>query len=237
MTNEYYAAFKDDIALAREWFEDNELNKLTYHDVVIFRITHRIGESKSSTVEAINSDTVRRVTERDYCVEFLKITKQMPNKRVLTYIYNMPYASAGLLVNGSPLFEKASSGCRYMPTGYVIPVGDELNDTGVEIVMGRETTGKYVCDQVDKSRIATVRSLQWVPSIKYPMNKRSTLPKAVDTDVIPNCVVNTLSLLAKVGSGVYEVSKDNTDFNGIVVTPVLALYEQIVNAKTISSKL
>jgi len=233
LAKERYVLFKDLLLNAKQWMESQEINLLGYEDVCIFRISNKIGEVKDSIVEAIEQDPIRKATEKDYCVDFLKITKKGSGTRVDVYNYTMDYTPAGLIgKDGKPMF--TGTKCRYMPEGVVLPAGHEDNNLGIDIQFSRATTGKMVCDQVDSSSLLRVRSAVWVPEMKYVGDSRSRLPVSKNiVDIGFNELVKCMSLLAMGGEKIYKIS-DQSKFNGIIVTPAKLVYNQIVDAYNIA---
>jgi len=235
-SKEYYELFKEDLSNAVQWFESNSLQEADLYDVCIFRISHRIGEIKDEEVARIKADKKLKITLVDYCVEFAKITSRYGVEQTKTYSYSMPYQSAPLIHNGRPLFNQEGTECRYMPAYYLIAADEVYNKSDEAIILSREGAGKYVCDRVDTATPPTVKSYNWTPGINY--TTYTTMPEVALIEKLPMCVVNSLSLLALVGKGAYVVnSKAEADkFNGIIVTPVVIIYNQILDALVIANK-
>ncbi len=244
---------KPHIDNAKQWFEDEGLHLLTFEDVVIFRIGSSIGPVKMYDEDKLADDAdVRQIVERDFVVDFMKITKK-DGDTVMGYSYKQLYKYRPLIVDGEPLLVNLQGKCTYMPHNYTLPANDIHNPYTTKMVLDREKAGKYVCDQLDaKVRVLDVRNDKYFPRMEYfrgyngegevVTEKRNISWNTYDVvddklgtisagrKHIPNDVIIAMSALAVIGHKSWKYSRHHVNqSNGVVVTPVSAIYNQIVN--------
>ena len=225
--NKYYVLFKDDITNSIAWMKAQGLDKVSVYDVAMFYIGS--GDAPLKDRKAIDADYKLSVTEKDYKVDFAKITKRV-NQGMMVYGYKSELHTRPKLI-GSEILLNQDGKCRYMPVSAVISAEDPGNFTHEELIVGRETSGKHVCDNIDATDITTIRSLIWMPSVMYEDGK-TELPIAHNSLEIPQYMINSISLLGKLSGNVYRTTQDSTvkDTNGIIVIPVLMLLRQLMDA-------
>ena len=233
---------KTDVADTKLWFETEGLDAADYHDVIAFKVGHVLGNKVAS--DAIDADLVRYLCEKDSVVHFIKITKRLPKPgsvesapyNTMTYTYRIDNRTANKLLTDTTTYFNQVDVCKYMPTNVVVPAGDITDYTGDDVLLGREAeSGKYVCDYIDSVNPITLQSnLRGLP-IAYEENKES-LPVINQIVTIPDYVARTLSLIASISDGLYKHDNAHRAFNGVVVTPTLVMYNQIINLNLTTTK-
>lgn len=231
--NKYYPLFKDDILATYNWLQSQELDKVSIYDVVIFRIGDCTVPFKHK--EEIDTDLKLAVTDRDYKVEFLKITKRV-DTGMLVYSYKSSIPVRQKMLDAKILLNQYGK-CKFMPKEAIIPAEDPGNFTHEELDVGRETSGKYVCDNIDNTDTDIIKSTVWMPSVMYEDGK-TELPIAHNGREIPEYVVNVISFLGKLGSNVHKYAQDDEvrNYNGIVVIPVLMLLKKVMDITQLIDK-
>jgi len=196
-----YGKYKDDLQTAVDWMQTEGFDTCSYKELAVFRMA----ENRQGVL-----------------VEFMKLTL---NGKM--YSYTVDGVSAGLLgSDGTPIFDQKGV-CWFMPEEYILGVNEELNDTGEDIVISRDGTGKEMCDQIDEVSVPRLRLKEWVPYVD------GTIPKINEVREIDKSVLSCMLLLTEVGIGTYELA-NTAGKNGVVVTPMLVLYNQLTNSLRIA---
>ncbi len=224
--NKYYPLFKDDINSTLNWLSVQGLDKVSIQDVIIFYVGSADVPFKDRT--NVNGNLKLEVTDRDFKVDFIKVTKRV-NNGMFVYAYGSDIPVRPKLVH-SKLLLNQDGPCRYMPNNTIVNAEDPANFTHKDLTIGRETSGKNVCDNLDLTPITTVRSTIWMPSVMYEDGKVE-LPIAHNGKPVPNYVVNTVSFIGKLGSNVYRVASDpeTRNTNGVIVLPVLVFMKKLMD--------
>ena len=233
LNKQLYALMKDDVASTKAWFEQHSLNSTDYHDVIAFRVGHVLGNKVSE--DAIKSDIVRNLCEFESVVHFVKITKRLERPHntdsapynTMTYSYRADNRTAPKLISDTNAYFEQSEFCKYMPTDVTVASSDPRNPFTVDVHLGKNTSGKHVCDVIDAAGLSIQSNLKGL-SQEYEENKIS-LPVISQIEPVPDYVVKSLSLLASVADGNYRYKDTNRAFNGIIVTPTIVMYSRLVN--------
>jgi len=232
-SKQYYKLMKPWLIEAKDWLDGIGAGDCGLYDVVIFRPVKRaVKLFKPDTT--IEDEELRELVNVDHPIDFMKLVIKTDDD-ITMYSHTADLPGAPLMDGRSTVFGLYAEGCKYMPEGWVVPKEHELNDTYEPILVGRQTTGLIVCDWVDRESFRTIRSSYWKPKVWYGLPEKSpldedewmwTMPNKIEE--LPDSMVYCMSLVVAVGAGVYTVTGKGKNSNGVIVTPVLMLYNQIV---------
>ena len=244
----YYVAFADILQCALDWYNGEGFYDTELRDVLITRIGRRIGYVKDDIVQAIEADPVRRICERDYVVDFLKMTKRL-DKQVM-YGYMQEFNGLGARNNRDQVMFANSGGNRYNADGTRVtelddrdkvrymPEGVDVTHGGKTVHVSRETTGKEVCAKLERVGNEVYKSTRWVPEIVYEDGSKF-LPDTGQYNLvreIPECMVQAMSFMGYIARDSYRPGTEQAKFGGTVVMPVAAVKSQLESALTIANK-
>ena len=238
-SREYYLAFYDILVAAKAWMEDKGIPELGYTDIAFFRIV------TDKTIRDAPTDLVEEITSHRFIVDFLKLTAQIPASDtpggtapgVKMYSYTNPNPGVPLLVDDTTVNgEFGVVGCKYMPEGWEIPIGHELNPTQEVVKLGRQDQAKEACDYMDEHRIGVIRSYYWKTKFTYPNEDRWVMPPNNRIHPMDDNVIKAVSFLALIGHRAYTMTGKGKSGNGIIVTPSLMLYNQVCDSLLIAKQ-
>ena len=218
--DQYYKEVASSVTAAIAWFETTGLNEAVIEDHAVFKVGKGM-LTFSDKREIDRLGTKLKLVKEEHVVHYLHMTKKNGDEaRNFSYVgftrgVNQLHEE-GVLMN-------QEGGIKYFPTDGIVTL-----DSGEEIVLSRETSGKYVCDKLEELASLRVLNSGWFTLPQKYGEDKELLPIATGKIRIPPYVTTAVSLLSKVNEDLpfMESTGDvmRADYSGVVVMPVRWLY-------------